>query len=109
MALESQTKLLVSLAEYLEEALRRGVVTCESDGCTATVPELLGCISYGDTPEEALANLRDAVEAWVLTAVKFGDPIPVYAGRGALSILPQSALARGRRQQGRPDTRRLRH
>jgi len=38
---------------YVEEALRRGVVTCESDGCTATVPELLGCVSYGDTPEAA--------------------------------------------------------
>jgi len=38
---------------YVEEALRRRVVTCESDGCTATVPELLGCVSYGDTPEAA--------------------------------------------------------
>jgi predicted RNase H-like HicB family nuclease len=108
MAIESQSKQQVSFAAYVEEAIRRAVVTCEPDGCTAMVPELLGCISYGDTPEEALANLRDAVEAWVLTAVKFGDPIPVYAGRGALSILPQSALARGRRQQGRLDTRRLR-
>ena len=80
MALESQTKLLVSLAEYVEEALRRGVVTCESDGCTATVPELLGCISYGDTPEEALNNLREAIEAWLLLAIKFGDPVPELDG-----------------------------
>ena len=80
MALESQTKLLASLAEYVEEALRRGVVTCESDGCTATVPELLGCISYGDTPEEALNNLREAIEAWLLSAIKFGDPVPELDG-----------------------------
>jgi predicted RNase H-like HicB family nuclease len=80
MALESQPKQQVSFAAYVEEAIRRAVVTCEPDGCTAMVPELLGCISYGDTPEEALANLRDAVEAWVLTAVKFGDPIPELGG-----------------------------
>jgi predicted RNase H-like HicB family nuclease len=80
MALESQTKLLASLAEYVEEALRRGVATCESDGCTATVPELLGCISYGDTPEEALNNLREAIEAWLLPAIKFGDPVPELDG-----------------------------
>ena len=80
MALESQTKLLASLAEYVEEALRRGVVTCESDGCTATIPELLGCISYGDTPEEALNNLREAIEAWLLSAIKFGDPVPELDG-----------------------------
>jgi predicted RNase H-like HicB family nuclease len=67
---------MVSLSEYIEEAVRRAVVNCEADGCTVTVPELLGCISWGETPEEALLHLRDAVEAWVLTAIRFGDPIP---------------------------------
>jgi len=80
MALESQLKQQVSFAAYVEEALRRGLVTCESDGCTAMVPELLGCVSYGDTPEAALNNLRDAVEAWLLTAIKFGDPVPELDG-----------------------------
>jgi len=95
MALESQTKLLVSLAAYVEEALRRAVVTCEPDGCTAMVPELLGCISYGDTPEEALANLRDAVEAWVLTAVKFGDPITCLCRSGRV-VYPTSICSGAR-------------
>ncbi len=66
----------MSLSEYIEEAARRAVVTCEEDGCTAVVPSLPGCISCGDTPEEALNNLRDAIEAWVLTAIRFGDPVP---------------------------------
>ncbi|MDW8107707.1 MAG: type II toxin-antitoxin system HicB family antitoxin, partial [Armatimonadota bacterium] len=66
----------VGLARYIDEAIRRAVVECEPDGCTATVPELRGCITFGETPEEAIENLRDAVEAWVLTAIRFGDPVP---------------------------------
>jgi predicted RNase H-like HicB family nuclease len=76
MAIESKPKRRVSLADYVEEAMRRAVVTCEADGCTATVPDLPGCISCGDSPEEAMQNLRDAVEAWILTAIRFGDPVP---------------------------------
>lgn len=66
----------VGLARYVDEAIRRAVIECEPDGCTATVPELPGCITFGETPEEAMENLRDAVEAWVLTAIRFGDPVP---------------------------------
>jgi antitoxin HicB len=76
MAIESKPKRHVSFSEYVEEAVRTAVVTCEADGCTATVPSLQGCLSYGESPEEALQNLRDAVEAWVLTAIRFGDPVP---------------------------------
>jgi len=35
---------------------------CEEGGFTATVPALPGCISEGDTREEALANIREAIE-----------------------------------------------
>ena len=31
-------------------------------GFTAFVPSLPGCISEGDTPDEALANIREAIE-----------------------------------------------
>lgn len=66
----------VRLAEYIEEAVRHAVIECEPDGCTVIVPELDGCVTFGETPEEAIENLRDAVEAWVLTAIRFGDPVP---------------------------------
>ncbi|MCX7926103.1 MAG: type II toxin-antitoxin system HicB family antitoxin [Fimbriimonadales bacterium] len=66
----------VPFTDYIEEAVRRAVIECEPDGCTATVPDLAGCITFGNTPAEALENLRDAVEAWVLTAIRFGDPVP---------------------------------
>ncbi|MCX7994008.1 MAG: type II toxin-antitoxin system HicB family antitoxin [Fimbriimonadales bacterium] len=66
----------VPFTDYIEEAVRRAVIECEPDGCTAIAPDLVGCITFGDTPAEALENLRDAVEAWVLTAIRFGDPVP---------------------------------
>lgn len=35
----------------------------ECGGYLATVPVLPGCMSDGDTPEEALVDVRDAIEA----------------------------------------------
>ena len=37
----------------------------EEGGYTATVPALPGCISEGDTKEEALRNIREAIELYV--------------------------------------------
>ena len=37
----------------------------EEGGYTATVPVLPGCISEGDTKEEALANIREAIELYL--------------------------------------------
>ncbi|MSU75603.1 MAG: hypothetical protein EXS55_03760 [Candidatus Magasanikbacteria bacterium] len=37
----------------------------EVGGYTVTIPELPGCISEGDTFEEALANIREAAELWL--------------------------------------------
>ena len=35
------------------------------EGCVADVPELPGCMSQGKTIEEALANVREAVELYL--------------------------------------------
>jgi len=37
----------------------------EEDGYTAIVPCLPGCISEGDTKEEALKNIREAIELYL--------------------------------------------
>jgi predicted RNase H-like HicB family nuclease len=37
----------------------------EEGGYTAIVPSLPGCISEGDTQEEALKNIREAIELYL--------------------------------------------
>jgi predicted RNase H-like HicB family nuclease len=37
----------------------------ELGGYTAVVPLLPGCISEGDTREEALANIKEAIELYI--------------------------------------------
>ena len=39
----------------------------EEGGFTVYVPSLPGCISEGDTVEEAMANIREAVELYLET------------------------------------------
>jgi predicted RNase H-like HicB family nuclease len=39
------------------------------------VPDLPGCMSDGETPEEALANVRDAVAAWIEEAHELGRSV----------------------------------
>ena len=47
----------------------------------AEVPESPGCAAHGDTPDGALQNSQDAIELWIETAKKVGDPIPKPKGR----------------------------
>ena len=42
----------------------------------ATVEELPGCMSDGDTEAEALASVRDAMHGWISAALEAGRPVP---------------------------------
>ncbi|MEJ7933676.1 type II toxin-antitoxin system HicB family antitoxin [Sphingobium sp. AN558] len=48
-------------------------------GFVATVPELPGCMSDGETPEEALNGAYDAVECWIAEAARLGRNVPAPA------------------------------
>jgi antitoxin HicB len=48
----------------------------DGGGYLIEYPDLPGCHSDGETPEEAIVNGRDAVRAYLLTYKKHGDPIP---------------------------------
>ena len=48
----------------------------ESGGYTVTVPSLPGCISEGDTKEEALANIREAIDLFVEDMIADGEEVP---------------------------------
>jgi len=59
--------------------LRRFRVMLEPNdlgGYTVTVPLLPGCISEGDTKEEALTNIREAIELYVESLQADWEPIP---------------------------------
>jgi len=45
-------------------------------GFVVSVPVLPGCVSQGDTREEALNNIKGAVELYVEDCLAAGDPVP---------------------------------
>lgn len=46
-------------------------------GFVDTVPLLPGCVSQGDTRDEVLANIADAVSLYIEDCRAAGDPVPV--------------------------------
>ena len=55
----------------------RVVLQQDEDGLyVATCPALPGCLSQGETRDEVLLNIREAIEAYVESLQKHGDAIP---------------------------------
>lgn len=50
-------------------------------GYTVMIADLPGCISQGDTLEEAVASIQDAKVAWIETAWECGDEISLPTQR----------------------------
>src|SRR5260221_14332504 len=48
----------------------------EGGGYLIEFPDLPGCISDGETIDEAIENGKDAVNCWIETAKEVGRPIP---------------------------------
>jgi antitoxin HicB len=48
----------------------------DGGGFLATVPDLPGCMSDGDTREEAARNVEDAIACWLEEAEMIGRAIP---------------------------------
>jgi predicted RNase H-like HicB family nuclease len=56
----------------------------EDGGYIADIPDLDSCSAFGATPEEALAEVTRAREAWLAAARAAGKPIPSPRYRPAL-------------------------
>lgn len=53
------------------------VLQPEAEGAySVSVPALPGCQTQGGTREEALAMVREAIEAYLESLIAHGDPIP---------------------------------
>lgn len=59
-------KLVYPACFYLEE----------DGGYSVEVPDLKGCITQGDSLEEALQMAEDAALGWLLTSVEEGEELP---------------------------------
>lgn len=80
----------------------------EEGGYAVSCPELPGCLSCGDTIEEAIGNIEDAKRAWIDAALEDGNAIPEpselddYSGQFKLRI-PKSLhkqLAENSKKEG---------
>jgi len=48
----------------------------EDGGYIADIPDLESCSAFGDTPEQALAEVERAKAAWLEAARQEGKPVP---------------------------------
>ena len=64
-------------------------------GYTATINDLPGCVSVGETAEEALSMIEDARRLWLEVAYEHGDEIPLpstereYGGKVLVRMPPR--------------------
>lgn len=64
------------------------VLQKENDGgYVATVPSLPGCVSQGDSREEILKNIEEAIELYIEDVRAAGDPLPVEEEREYVEVV----------------------
>lgn len=82
-----------TIDEYMKIPYKVEIVPdADESGFVASYPELVGCITCGETIESAVANLIDAKKAWLEAAIEGGLEIPTpesennYSGQFKLRI-----------------------
>ena len=56
----------------------RVIIQPDEDGVyVAECPSLPGCISQGSTRAEAVANIQDAIEGYLVSLEKHNEPVPL--------------------------------
>lgn len=64
------------------------VVERDEDGLyIASVPLLQGCYTQGETYEEAMANIKDAIRLHIEARRTLGEPIPIEFAIDEVSIV----------------------
>ncbi|MBI1264179.1 MAG: type II toxin-antitoxin system HicB family antitoxin [Alphaproteobacteria bacterium] len=62
----------------------------DGGGYMATVPDLDGCVSDGETPQEAVANAMDAIAQWLQARREMGREIPVPGSASGPQTSPRT-------------------
>jgi len=62
------------------------------------VPSLLGCHTFGKTIEETKKHLNEAIQGYLLSCMKHGDPIPNDTGLQSIETvsIPIFSARRGK-------------
>jgi antitoxin HicB len=68
--------MVKNLADYLGLPYTRELIPEPEGGWFVRIKELPGCMSQGETPEEALEMIDDAMAGWLETALTHGQSIP---------------------------------
>ena len=63
------------------------ILTPEEGGYVVTVPALPGCVTEGDTLDEALHNARDAIELYVESLRARGLTVPTEAATPRIEVV----------------------
>jgi predicted RNase H-like HicB family nuclease len=69
--------------------MRRYTVVLEHEpdgGYVVSVPALPGCVTQGDTREEALTNVREAIALYIEDCQAAGEVVPTEAGKEFVEI-----------------------
>ncbi|MGC8639776.1 MAG: type II toxin-antitoxin system HicB family antitoxin [Isosphaeraceae bacterium] len=80
------------LADYITEVLKNAVYEKgeQLNVIVAEAPDLPGCMTQGNTFEEARENLVDAIEVWLMAGLRSGEDPPVVNGcRLAITAAPR--------------------
>jgi antitoxin HicB len=64
----------------------------EDDGrWSASIPSLPGCSSWGYSPQEALANIKDAAQIYIDDMIDAGEGLPQPSDR--IDLIEEPAIA----------------
>jgi predicted RNase H-like HicB family nuclease len=55
-------------------------------GYIAYAPALKGCVSQGETREQVLKNIKEAMEVYVETLLEDGLPVPTEIGKDMVEL-----------------------
>ena len=104
-----KSELIDKLENYMKKKYRIEIIEDEDEGgFVASYPDLIGCISSGETIEEAIKNGEEARREWTLATLESGANVPEpfdadeYSGQFRLRV-PKSLhkhLAERSKQEG---------
>jgi predicted RNase H-like HicB family nuclease len=67
----------------------RVLIDTDEDGMfVAECPALPGCVSQGGTRDEALRNIRDAIQGYLASLAKHNEPVPPPITEEVVEVSP---------------------